>query len=180
MSPSQCRITGCLTWAQDAVVDGGVVLGAASAGGQGAAGHQDHARALALDERDLLFIGAGDILQRSCLARLQMIGAGAAGDDRARRGGGLGGRAPDQLLGRLPAQPHAALRGIHRLGDRQPERPEVMPVGERGLPIEPRIGHRIAIGKRIGDDVGGGIGDPARDRARLVATGQAAHDRSRQ
>jgi hypothetical protein len=72
---------------------------------------------VSLDESDLLLIGSRDILQCSCPLRFEMIGPRAAGDDGSRRGGGLGGGAPDQLLGRLPAESHASLRGIHCLGD---------------------------------------------------------------
>src|SRR5687768_18211209 len=46
---------------------------------------------------------------------------------------GLGDRAADQLLCRGPVEAHAALRGVHRLGDAEAVRPEVAPERERRL-----------------------------------------------
>ena len=42
-----------------------------------------------------------------------------------------------------PAEPHAALRGVHRLGDAEPEVPQPVPELQRRVPVdrgrEPRI-----------------------------------------
>ena len=73
---------------------------------------------------------------------------------------GLGERAADQLLRVGPAEPHAALGGVHRLGDPEAEIPEAMTEGEGAFPVDGRRQPRIVVGERIGDDMGGGEGHP--------------------
>ena len=89
----------------------------------------------------------------------QVVGAGAVGDQRIVAGARLGLGAADQLLRLGPAEPHAALRGIHRLGDAEAEVPEAMAEFERRVPVDRRGQPGIVVGQRIGDDVGRGIGD---------------------
>ena len=131
-----------------------VVVGAVRRGGQRAAGHQDHRRALALDERELLVVGAADVVERRRAG--QLVGAGAAGE-LAADGLGLGHRAADQLLRRRPVQAHPALRGVHRLGHAQAVRPQVAAEVQRRLPVQLRRTGRVAAGQRVGDDVRGGV-----------------------
>ena len=141
--------------------------------------HEDHAAAFALDVPDLLLVGPRHGLQGHASVRRQVVGARAARDPPARRPR-LGQGAADQLARGRPAKPPrpAALGGIHRFGDRQPERPEVAAVGERGLPVERRLGQRIAVGQRIGHHVRCGEGDAALDRPRGSRPGEGGvpHD----
>src|ERR1700689_4029317 len=51
-------------------------------------------------------------------------------------GGGALGRARDQLSGQPPGQAHAALGGVHRLGDREAVVPEVVAEAQGGLPVD--------------------------------------------
>jgi hypothetical protein len=97
----------------------------------------------------------------------QVIGAGAAGDQRIAAAGGFGKRPLDQLLRFRPAEAHAALGGVHGFGNAEAEIPEPVAEGERAVPVDRRRQPRIVVGKRIGDDVGGGIGD-AREVLRLA------------
>ena len=82
------------------------------------------------------------------------------GDQRARHVARGVERAADQLERGRPVEPHAALRRVHRLGDAEAERPEVLPIGDASRPsrraaVEPRIDR----GERVGDDVRRGVGD---------------------
>ena len=72
----------------------------------------------------------------------RVVGRRARGEPAAARAR-LGRRAADQLARRRPVEPHAALRGVHRLGHAQAVRPQVAPEGERRLPVEPP-GRRLA------------------------------------
>ena len=74
-----------------------------------------------------------------------------------------GVRAPDQLLRGAPVEPHAALRGVHRLGDSQAERPDVMAIAQSRVPVERHLERRIERRERIGDDMDGGHADAALD-----------------
>jgi hypothetical protein len=65
----------------------------------------------------------------------ELVGADAAGDPAADRLG-LGGAAADQLGRARPVQAHAALRGVHRLGDARAVRPQVAAEGEGGVPVD--------------------------------------------
>ena len=60
--------------------------------------------------------------------------------------------------------PHAALRGVHRLGDAEPERPEMAAEGDGGVPVDRGVEPRIAVGERIGDDMRRRIGDAVERR----------------
>ena len=86
----------------------------------------------------------------------------------------LGGERRDQLARRRPVQPHAALGGVHRLGDAEPVRPQVAAEGERGVPVERRRRARAVGRERVGDDVRGGVGDAAPERRPGEAQGGAA------
>ena len=67
-------------------------------------------------------------------AGVQVVGAGAIGDQRVGARLRLCLRAADQLLRLGPAQPHAALRGVHGLGDAEPEVPQPMAEFQRRGP----------------------------------------------
>ncbi len=69
---------------------------------------------------DLLLVGPLDVVERHLLARSELIGARAARDETVHRPR-FGEGAADQLPRRRPAEPAAALRGVHRLGHAQPE-----------------------------------------------------------
>ena len=71
-------------------------------------------------------------------------------------------RPGDQLPGLLPGQAHAALRGVHRLGDPEPVRPQVVAEADRGLPVD-----ALAAAAADGGDVGGRV-DAARGRRRVA------------
>src|SRR5262245_26056984 len=61
-------------------------------------------------------------------------------------------------MGARPVEAHAALCGIHGLGDGEAEIDEVMAEGEGLLPVEDRRGRRLAALERIDHDMGGGEG----------------------
>ncbi len=136
--------------AQQLAVDRAVVVGARSRRAQRARGHQDHRRALALDELELLRVRAADVVQRR--GTRELVGAGAGGELSA-DGLRLRHRAPDQLLRRGPVQAHPALRGVHRLRHPQAVRPQVPAEVQRRLPVQLRRTGGIAARERIGDHV---------------------------
>jgi hypothetical protein len=117
-------ITGSRTWAQDAIVDLGVIVGGFADARERARSHQDDAPADLLDGRDLLFIGADHVVDAVGGLRRKMIGAGSGKDHAVARFRG-GNRTADQLERIRPAQAHAALRGVHRLGDPEAKVPEM-------------------------------------------------------
>src|ERR1035441_9299545 len=94
----------------------------------------------------------------------QVVGAGAAKEERAACVGG-GGAAADELECKRPVEAHSALRGVHRLGDAKAERPEILAVGESSVPDENRVGQRRCGAQRIDDYVSGGEGDAGCERA---------------
>ena len=108
-----------------------------------------------LDEGELLLVG-GAAPRRGWRGPVQLVGADAAGDAAADRLG-LGGGAADQLGRARPVQAHAALGGVHRLGDAESVGPQVTAEGEGGVPVDGggRVGRRVA--QRVGDDVGGRV-----------------------
>ena len=74
--------------------------------------------------------------------------------------------AADQFERCRPVDAHAALGGIHGLGDAEPERPQVPAECDGALPVDGGIEPGVAIGQRIGDDMRGGVGDAAERRLR--------------
>ena len=155
-------ITGSLHLRQDAVVDAQIVVGAARGAHQRAARHQDDAAAQRLDRLDLLLIGADHVVDRDAGVGGEMVGAGAARDQRAGPVLGRVERAPDQLKRGRPVDAHAALRGVHRLGDAEPEVPDVVAEGDGLVPVDRGIEPGIVVGERIGGDVHRRIGDAAK------------------
>ena len=113
--------------AEDAVIDARVVVGAARGPGQRPARHQDDAAAEPFDRLDLLLIGADDVVDASSGAR-HRDGRCRRRRRSARRGAPSAAveRAADQLARRRPVEAHAALGGVHRLGDAEAEVPEMM------------------------------------------------------
>ena len=150
--------------AEHVAVGLGVVLRVQRGGGERAAGHQDHLGAGALDERALLLVRGADDREVEVGRRRQVVGARAGGDRPAHRPR-LGDAAADQLAADRPVEAHAALGGVHRLGDGEPVLPQVAAEGERRLPVELRRPVGVAGGERVGDDVGGGERDAAPRRA---------------
>ena len=96
--------------------------------------------------------------------RGEVVGARPAGEVREAARGAAGGRAlrraGDQLARQPPGQAHAALRGVHRLRDREAVRPQVVAEAEGGLPVD-----QVAAVDR--GDVGGGV-DAARGGRRVA------------
>ena len=173
MSPSQCRITGEDACDSSVPVDGAVVVGTGRRRGQRARRHQDHRRALALDERELLLVGAR--ARRPATPAPGSWSVPGAARELPADGLRLGHRAADQLLRRRPVQAHPALRGVHRLGDAQPVRPQVPAEGERRLPVQLRRTGRVAARQRVGDDVRGRVSTRASAaRRRAPAAARAA------
>ena len=142
----------------------------AAACDQCAAGHQDRAPARGLDRLELLLVGAAHVVQRArpapagrCRRRRRGRRPGWCGP---RRASGGSARAP------RPVQAHAALRGVHGLGDLEAQRPRDgggRP-SSRPSPRPPLPGR--AIGQRIGHDVGGGVGDPREGARRRGGEGR--------
>ena len=152
-------ITGSLRLRQDAVVDAQIIVRAARGAHQRAARHQDDAAAQRLDRLDLLLIGADHVVDGDAGVGGEMIGAGAAGDQRARPVLGGVERAADQLQRGRPVDAHAALRGVHRLGDAEPEIPDVVAERDGLVPVDRGVEPGIVVGERIGGDVHRRIGD---------------------
>ena len=160
-------ITGSFTWSRMRLVDRGVVVGRARGLHQRAARHQDDAAAELLDRGALLLVGADHVVHRDVRRRLQMIGAGARADQRAGKVLRRVEAAPDQLQRVRPVHPHAALRGVHRLGDAEAERPEVAAELDGGVPVDRGVEPRLAVGQRIGDHMRRRIGDAVERRLGL-------------
>ena len=74
--------------------------------------------------------------------------------------------AADQFQRVRPVQAHAALRGVHRFGDAEAERPQVPAERDGALPVDRGVEPGIAVGQRIGDDMRGGVGDAVERRLR--------------
>ena len=70
--------------------------------GQGPAGHQDDGSSQALDEFDLLLIGADDVVEGVGSLRVEVIGAAAASNSGAGDMAGGVKAGPDQRLGVSP------------------------------------------------------------------------------
>ena len=154
MSPSQCRITGCVTCEQDPAIYARVVVRPLRAGRQRAAGHQDDAAAAALDKAALLLVGRFDIVQRH---------AGRGSSDRCRRrrrrrrqrraprlssGGSAPARAPSP--GPCRAGPYPSLR-------RRPSRATTDGAGTpASRPSRSATGGADRPAQRVADDVRGG------------------------
>ena len=148
-------ITGSRTCAQHAVIDLGVIVGAAAEFCQCARGHQDDAAAGFFDRRDLLLIGADHVVEALGVLHREMVGAGAGKHQRATPRLCRPHRTLDQFQRGRPVQPHAALRGVHRLGDAKAEVPDVLAKRNGAVPVDRRGQPRIALGQRIGHRVGG-------------------------
>ncbi len=123
----------------------------------------------------LLLVGADHVVDGDVGTGRKMIGAGAGGDQRA--GNVLGGvEAPaDQFERRRPVDAHAALRGVHRLGDAEPERPQMPAKGDGALPVDGGVEPGIAVGERIGDHVRRRIGDAVERRLRRRERARRLH-----
>ena len=152
--------------AEDAAIDLGVVVRRARRLHQRAARHQHDAAAEFLDRGALLLVGGDDVPDGDVGARVEMIGPRTASDEGARHVFRRGKAPADQLERCGPIQPHAALRGIHRLGDAETERPEVAAEGDGALPVDRGIEPRIGICYGIGHDMRGRIGDAVERRLR--------------
>ena len=132
---------------------------------QCAARHQHDAAAQLLDRRALLLVGA----MTSSMVTSALGSSWSVPAPQAMSAPGMSCRieaAPDQLQRCRPIQPHAALRGIHRLGDAEPERPEVAAEGDGALPVDRGVEPRIGVREWIGDDMRGRIGDAVERRLR--------------
>ena len=88
-----------------------------------------------------------------------MVGADPAGDAHARPALGGFERMADQFARPRPVEPHAALGGVHRLGDAKPEIPQIMAKRDGLLPVDRRIEPRVDVGERIGHHMGRRVGD---------------------
>ena len=141
------------------VVDALVVGGVSGHAGQGAAGHHDQLAAQCLDGFHLLLVAADHVIHCLHGVEVQVIGAAAAGDQRARHVFRGVERAADQLQRAGPVQPHAALGRVHGLGHAQAQRPQVAAVGDGGVPVDRGGEPRVDSGQRIGDHVRGRVGD---------------------
>jgi hypothetical protein len=139
--------------------------------GQRARGHQDELAAELLDRFHLLFVAANHVVDdlASSSARWSVPQPEATSAP-----GGLGRveRAAYQFERGRPVQAHAALRGVHRFGHAQAQRPQVAPVGDGGVPVDRAGQPRIHRRQRVGHDVRGGIGDAV--EARLPGAGWPA------
>ena len=150
MSPSQWMITGSRDLRQHAMIHLGVVVRIAADFRQRPRRHQDDAAAGLFHRRDLFLIGADHVVEVFGILRRQMIGAGAGKHQRIAPRLRRRHRALDQFQRGRPVQPHAALRGVHRLGDAEAEIPDMFAEGDGLVPVDRRRQPRIDIGQRIG------------------------------
>ena len=149
---------------QQAVIDPEIIVGRGRDPGEGAAGHQDDRRAGRLDRFELLLIGADHLVDRGRLGRIEVIGAGAGGKVAVAVGPGRVRRAADQVQRIRPVEAHAALGGVHGLGDVDAEAPQMAAIGDRGVPVDGGREPRIDIGARVGNDMSGAEGDAVEGR----------------
>ena len=138
---------------QHAVIDLGIIVGVAADLRQRARGHQDDAAARLLDRRDLLLIGADDVVEALGVLCRQMIGAGAGKHQRIAPRLRSPHRALDQFQRGRPVQPHAALRGVHGFGHAEAEVPDMLAKRNRPVPVDGGGQPRIDIGERIANHV---------------------------
>ena len=169
-------MTGSLACAEHAVVDALVVGRRFGDARERTAGHHDQAAAGLLDRRHLLLVAADHLVDRAHAGGIEMVGAAAREDQRraaVARLPGLAGfhRAADQLERGRPVEAHAALRGVHRLGDAHPQVPEVFAIRDGLVPIDRAIDPGIVGGARIGDHVGCREGDAVEGSLGLVGVG---------
>ena len=154
---------------QHSVVHLHVVIRTGCAGGQRAAGHQNDPPAKALDEADLLLVCPDDLVEGYLRTGFQVVGAGAAGDAPERaQPSRICQRTADQIPGCGPVQAHAALGGVHCLGHRKAQVPQVVSVGQRGVPVDRRAHPWSSVGEWIAHDVGRGVRNTSA-RRRCVA-----------
>ena len=135
---------------QHAVIDPGVVVGVAAELCQRPRRHQDDASAGLFDRRDLLLIGADDVVDGLRILHREVIGAGAGKHQRAAPRLRRPDRALDQFQRGRPVQPHAALRGVHGFGDAEAEVPDMLAEGNGAVPVDRRRQPRIDVGERVG------------------------------
>ncbi len=150
---------GLLRLAQHTVVDALVVGRALGHARQRTAGHHDQLAAKFLDRGHLFLVARDHLVDRLHVLQHQVVGAAAAGHQRA--GVVLRGveRAADELQRGRPVQAHAALRGVHGLGHAQTERPQALPVGDGAVPVDGALQPGVDGRERIGHHVRGGVGD---------------------
>ena len=106
-----------------------------------------------------------------------MIRTGTAGKIGTRHRLRLGKRTVDQFLRAGPVEPHAALRRIHRLGDTEAERPEMVPESQRGIPVNRRRLPGPHVAARVRNHMRSGISDPAESGRGSGARRRRAHKR---
>ena len=123
------------------------------------AGHQDQPAAELLDRRHLHLVGADHVVDTARLVGRQVVGAAAAGQPGAGEVARGVDRAADQFERGRPVQPHAALRGVHRLGHPQAQRPQPAPVGDRRVPVDGALQPGVDGGQRVGDHMRRRVGD---------------------
>ena len=132
-------------------IDVGVIVRPGPDGGKRPRCHQDRLTACRLDGLQLDRIGRNDVV--GCLEIFQrhLIGACPAGNTRLQRMRlRLFHGAFDQFLCRCPVNAHAALRGVHGLGQSQPLLPQPVPEFQRIFPIDSRRTNPwIALAQRI-------------------------------
>ena len=96
----------------------------------------DDPAAVALDELTLLRVGSDNLVER-VEPGFELIRTCAASQSLGRpRRARIGQGAADQLAAGRPVKSHATLGSVHRLGDRQPELPEVTSIGECCVPVD--------------------------------------------
>ncbi len=146
-------------------VDFGIIVRGARRRGERPARHQYDAAAELFDRGALLLVGADHVVDADVRPRRQVIGARPAEHDGAGDRGRRRDAAPDELERRRPIEAHAALGGVHRLGHRKAQPPQMLAVRDRALPIDRRLDPGIFVGQRIGDHMHGGK-RPAVERPR--------------
>ena len=146
---------------EQTAVDPEVVLGAPGDTGQVTRCHHDDLRTGGLDEGDLLCVGGKDLVEGA-----QRPGSGLVGASTRGNPGSVGlrllGAAAHQLLDRVPVQAHVALGGVHGLGHAEAVTEQLPPEGQGRLPVDSGRSAGHVVTQRVGGDVRGGEGHPAR------------------
>ena len=138
----------------DLVVHGAIVIRTSRGARQVAAAHEHGTTTDSLDVCELLEVGLRDGAER-----LRLIGeliGGDTADDGIAVGGCCSGRPLHELTDDRVRDAHPALSGVHRLGDPEPQRPEVLSEPKGRLPVHLDTAARVDVDTRVDDHVRGG------------------------
>ena len=127
--------------------------------GERAACHQDNPAATGLDRFALFFVCSDHIADRQVRRWSEVIGARPRCDHRARHVFRGIHAAAYQFERCRPVHSHPALGRVHRFGNAEPQFPQMRSKGDGAVPVDVGIDPGVVVGRRVGNDMGCGIGD---------------------